>query len=92
MTTQPDPWGLPALNGPQPWMAAAECNGLDTEAFFPARGENVRTAKDVCAQCCVRLECLAYAIDNNERYGVWGGRSERERRRMRRLARKAPAA
>lgn len=87
-----DPWGLPALNEPQPWMSAAECTGADLDTFFPTRGEDTGKAKAICASCCVRLECLAYAIDNDEHFGIWGGRSERERRRMRRLARKAPAA
>lgn len=87
-----DPWGLPALNGPQPWMGAAECRDLDPELFYPTQGGDAASAKAVCAQCCVRLECLAYAIDNNERFGIWGGRSERERRRMRRLASKGRAA
>lgn len=67
------------------WMARAGCRGVDPELFFPERGEPGSKAKAVCWTLCpVRAECLAYALDNGEKFGVWGGASERERRRMRR--------
>jgi WhiB family transcriptional regulator, redox-sensing transcriptional regulator len=74
------------------WMALAACRGVDPELFYTERGESTREAKAVCAGCPVREECLLYAVANVERYGVWGGRSERERRRMRSEARTAVGA
>lgn len=66
------------------WMADARCRGLDTNLFFPERGERVDEACDVCDVCPVRLECLTFALDNLIREGIWGGLSERQRRRIRR--------
>lgn len=66
------------------FMAQARCAGLDPELFHPGRGESTTPAKEVCRGCPVRTACLDYALDNRERYGVWGGLSERERRRLRR--------
>jgi WhiB family redox-sensing transcriptional regulator len=76
------------------WQERANCLGVDPDLFFPERGASTREAKSVCAGCEVRLECLEYALDNGEKFGIWGGLSERERRRLRRqraLARKAAA-
>lgn len=79
----------PALPGPHvsptPWMAEANCAGLDPELMFPGRGdtETLQAAKVVCAECPVKQQCLDYAIENGEHFGVWGGTSERERRRIR---------
>ena len=66
------------------WTAAAGLYG--TEAFFPEKGGSTRDAKRVCGVCPVREECLQYAMDNDERFGIWGGLSERERRRLRKQA------
>lgn len=66
------------------WMDAALCAQVDPEAFFPEVGGSTFHAKNVCASCEVRSQCLEYALRNDERYGIWGGTSERERRRMRR--------
>ena len=52
--------------------------------FFPERGASTREAKEVCRGCVVRGECLEYALANGEKFGIWGGLSERERRRLRR--------
>ena len=61
--------------------------GFDAEeAFFPEKGGSTRDAKRVCSGCTVRAECLEYALANDERFGIWGGLSERERRRLRRRA------
>lgn len=68
----------------EPWTARGACRGADTAVFFTEQGEATRPAKEVCAGCPVREECLDYALRNGERHGVWGGTSERERRRMRR--------
>lgn len=68
------------------WMDEAECRGADPRLFFPARGESIDPARSVCRACPVAVECLEHAIDQGERFGVWGGASERERRRIRRGA------
>lgn len=65
------------------WMSRGACQGLDPTLFFPERGEDVAQAKAVCRACDVRSECLQYALDAGERFGCWGGTSERERRRIR---------
>ena len=75
--------------GPDPtldtsWMDVAECKGMDPELFHPNRGEDTAAAKAVCVKCLARVECLEYALTNNEKVGIWGGTSERERRAMRR--------
>lgn len=70
------------------WMDHAECTNVDPALFFPERGEDVSQAKAVCRECPVRTECLEHAMANHETFGVWGGTSERERLRMRRLRRR----
>jgi len=68
------------------WQERALCAETDPEAFFPEKGGSTREAKAVCLACEVRQDCLGYALENDERFGIWGGVSERERRRMRRRA------
>lgn len=68
------------------WMLDAKCLDADPEAFFPEKGGSTREAKRICNACPVQDECLEWALDNEERFGIWGGMSERERRRLRRLA------
>jgi WhiB family redox-sensing transcriptional regulator len=68
------------------WQEDALCAQTDPEAFFPEKGGSTRDAKRICAQCTVRAECLEYALKNDERFGIWGGLSERERRRLRRCS------
>ena len=68
------------------WQERALCAQTDPEAFFPEKGGSTREAKRVCSGCAVRSECLEYALANDERFGIWGGLSERERRRLRRQA------
>ena len=65
------------------WRQDALCAETDPEAFFPEKGGSTREAKRVCTGCEVRLECLEYSLANDERFGIWGGLSERERRRLR---------
>lgn len=77
------------------WQLAANCLGVDPDLFFPERGASTKEAKAVCQGCEVRDECLEYALANGEKFGIWGGLSERERRRIRRqraMARAAEAA
>ena len=66
------------------WQERALCAQTDPEAFFPEKGGSTREAKRVCLSCDVRSECLEYALANGEKFGIWGGLSERERRRLRR--------
>lgn len=69
------------------WMLRARCRGYDPAVFFPSDGVGVEHAQKICAQCSVRAECLAYALRHRIDHGVWGGCSERARRRiLRRLA------
>ena len=64
------------------WQDRALCAQTDPEAFFPEKGGSTREAKKICLSCEVRVECLEYALENDERFGIWGGLSERERRRL----------
>ena len=73
------------------FMAFGACRGADPDLFFPDRGESLEPAKAVCAGCVVREECLEHALRVGERFGVWGGTSERERRRIRRQRRSTAA-
>jgi WhiB family transcriptional regulator, redox-sensing transcriptional regulator len=66
------------------WQDYANCRGADADLFFPERGASTRRAKAICKACEVKGKCLDYAIDNGEKFGIWGGLSERERRRVRR--------
>lgn len=68
---------------PLDWQSDARCNDADPEIFFPERGGSSKAARAVCSQCDVRAECLEYALNNKEQFGIWGGTSERERRRLR---------
>jgi hypothetical protein len=65
------------------WDDAA-CRDHPTEIFFPERGETTGDAKLICSDCPLRADCLEYALLHNIRFGVWGGKSERQRRAMRR--------
>jgi len=66
----------------QPWVDQALCAQTDPELWFPEKGGATHVAKAICAQCFVAAECLDYALTTNERFGVWGGLSERERRAL----------
>ncbi len=68
------------------WQEAALCAQTDPEAFFPEKGGSTREAKRICIGCTVKAECLEFALDHDERFGIWGGLSERERRRLKRAA------
>lgn len=68
------------------WMLEAKCLDADPEAFFPEKGGSTREAKRICGVCPVRNECLEHALAHEERFGIWGGLSERERRRAKRLS------
>lgn len=99
-TGVPDDWhvdpvllGVPGVRKPETdedsqlsWQADSLCAQTDPEAFFPEKGGSTRDAKKICASCDVRAQCLEYALQNDERFGIWGGLSERERRKLRRRA------
>jgi WhiB family redox-sensing transcriptional regulator len=84
--------GMPGLrpatveddDNPLSWQTDALCAQTDPEAFFPEKGGSTRDAKRICTGCSVRAQCLEYALENDERFGIWGGLSERERRKLRR--------
>ncbi len=84
--------GMPGLrpatieddDNPLAWQTDALCAQTDPEAFFPEKGGSTRDAKRICTGCSVRAQCLEYALENDERFGIWGGLSERERRKLRR--------
>jgi WhiB family redox-sensing transcriptional regulator len=75
-----EPWEDTLLG----WQERALCAQTDPEAFFPEKGGSTREAKRVCGGCEVRSECLEYALAHDERFGIWGGLSERERRKLKR--------
>ena len=96
----PDDWfidpvrlGVPGIrpaeveeDNPLAWQTDALCAQTDPEAFFPEKGGSTRDAKRICTSCEVRSQCLEYALANDERFGIWGGLSERERRKLRKRA------
>ncbi|MDR0505030.1 MAG: WhiB family transcriptional regulator [Bifidobacteriaceae bacterium] len=67
---------------PLAWQELALCPQTDPEAFFPEKGGSTREAKRICSACEVQRECLEYALAHDERFGIWGGTSERERRKI----------
>ena len=84
------PLFLPSSN--LDWMARSRCRQVDPDQFFPERGASPRDALAVCRSCPVRWECLQYALDNDEQFGVWGGLSETDRRRVKRGELPVPSA
>jgi WhiB family redox-sensing transcriptional regulator len=68
------------------WQERALCAQTDPEAFFPDKGGSTREAKRICQGCEVRSECLEFALAHDERFGIWGGLSERERRKLKKRA------
>ena len=64
------------------WMSQGKCRELDPAVFFPSDGIGVQVAQRICADCPVAAQCLEYALTERVDHGVWGGKSERERRRM----------
>lgn len=77
-------WNLFDSQDQPDWQERALCAQTDPEAFFPEKGGSTREAKRICAGCDVRAECLEYALAFDERFGIWGGLSERERRKLKR--------
>jgi WhiB family redox-sensing transcriptional regulator len=71
---------------PDVWQDKAACYGVDPDLFFPPSEEDAGPALTYCRACSIRFECLAWALKNGERYGVWGGTTEQQRRRVIRVA------
>jgi WhiB family redox-sensing transcriptional regulator len=71
------------------WRRHSACRGLDPDIFYPATDEEAATAKLVCGACGVQETCLEVALQGREKEGVWGGATERERRRILRQRRRA---
>lgn len=69
------------------WMAEGRCRREAAATFFPSDGVGVEVARRICATCPVKEPCLQYALRNHIVHGVWGGTSERERRRIARRMR-----
>lgn len=74
------------VTGEQDWQERALCAQTDPEAFFPEKGGSTREAKRICQVCEVKDACLEYALAHDERFGIWGGLSERERRKLKKRA------
>ena len=68
------------------WQKDAVCAQTDPDAFYPEKSGSTYQAKRICSRCEVKQECLEYALDHDERWGIWGGHSERERRALKRRA------
>jgi WhiB family redox-sensing transcriptional regulator len=83
------------MNGEKPnmddWADQARCRGEDTNIFYPVTDSEVRAAKEICEICVVRKECLEFALATRQKDGVWGGQSERDRRRILRKRRESAA-
>lgn len=76
---------------PLPDWTGALCAGCDPDLWFPVKGGSGIEAKRICWRCPIQQQCLNYALDNYEKFGVWGGATERERRAMRRHLRVVPS-
>ena len=74
------------------WRQRGACRGLDPDVFYPSSDEEAGEAKGICGSCVVRELCLEYALRHREADGIWGGATERERRRILRQRRKTAAA
>ncbi len=70
------------IDDERPWVVFAACRDIDGDTFFPATKDETDHALSICATCPVQLECLEYALEARERYGVWGGMTEKQRRRL----------
>lgn len=82
---RPNPVGLIQVPD-EPWMDDAICAQTDPDSFFPEKGGSTQDGKRICGLCPAREDCLQYALDHDERFGIWGGMSERERRALKRPA------
>ncbi|MEU4673953.1 WhiB family transcriptional regulator [Amycolatopsis sp. NPDC023774] len=84
--------GCAVADEAEDWQERALCAQTDPEAFFPEKGGSTREAKRICLGCEVKDECLEAALAHDERFGIWGGLSERERRKLKNRAKAQAAA
>ncbi len=68
------------------WQNQALCRDMDTNMFFPDRGSSGKKALKVCKKCPVQFECLEWALETEQRHGIWGGKTATERKNIRRFA------
>jgi WhiB family redox-sensing transcriptional regulator len=73
---------LDSVLQPPGWMLDGLCAQTDPDTFFPDKGGTTAPAKTVCGNCPVKAECLAYALERDEQFGIWGGLSVRQRRKL----------
>lgn len=88
-SSPPTSWGGDApLIAPQPWTQDALCAKVDPDLFFPEKssGKTAQQAKAICGRCDARSDCLLYALTAGETFGIWGGTTESERRKLRKEA------
>jgi WhiB family redox-sensing transcriptional regulator len=64
------------------WQEEGLCRQVDPELFYPEKGQSSASAKLICSRCPVKDECLRFALDRDEPFGIWGGTSEQDRRKM----------
>lgn len=69
---------------PMVWGQLGNCVGVNQDLFFPRRGDDPSPAKALCRACPVRTDCLSYALETNQKFGIWGGMTEGQRRRLKR--------
>ena len=71
------------------WRELGACRGLEPDIFYPLTDEEAESAKAVCSRCAVQTACLEHALIHREKEGIWGGATERERRRIIRQRRRS---
>ena len=83
MSPAPPPTDLLTVDlDERPWAAYAACRDVDPDVFFPASEEDSTQGLRICRGCPVKAECLDWALETRVRYGIWGGATERDRRRL----------
>lgn len=89
MNTMDDTFEFDILMAPileeRPWAVFAACKEEKSMKFFPQNREEEREALAICSICPVVEDCLQHALESNERFGVWGGTTERQRRKLSRI-------
>lgn len=80
------------MSGDTAWFAKANCLGLNPDLFYPERGAVPHQARAICDRCVVRDDCLEWALERPETLGVWGGKSDRQRRQIRATRRREETA
>lgn len=76
---------------PMAWSAYGSCASVDPDLFFPEPGADTSAARAICRDCPVRRMCLDHALETNQKFGIWGGMTENQRRRLRRDRDQHPA-